>query len=218
MPTNQEIERYYFEMFRQDYTLPSGTIVHDDSPDVIIDGQRRIGIEMTNFFLEEGSLPQSEQAQRKLRNKVVLEAQKGFFAGDQRGLEITFGFNKDNPIRDRKGLIKAIVKLANEIRGWKTGVVSKDVFKAIPELDYMYLNAQHYDDPKWRVVQVYKGRMMSRDRLLDIVKAKEIRSTNYRPCDAYWLLVIVDFIDSAQDQEIRVDAFDPITSLSLIHI
>jgi hypothetical protein len=54
--------------------------------------------------------------------------------------------------------------------------------------------------------------MMSRDRLLDIVKAKEVLSANYKPCDAYWLLVVVDFIDAAQDQEIRVDGFDPITS------
>jgi hypothetical protein len=27
----------------------------------------------------------------------------------------------------------------------------------------------------------------------------------YRSCDAYWLLVIVDFMSAAQEQEIRVD-------------
>ena len=28
---------------------------------------------------------------------------------------------------------------------------------------------------------------------------------HYCKCDAYWLLVVVDFIDPAQEQEIRVD-------------
>jgi len=97
-PTNPEIERYFFEKFRQDYPLPSGAIVYGDGPDVIVAGQRRIGIEITSFFLEEGSLPQSEQVQRKLRNRVVLEAQKAFLAPGQKGMEITFGFNKNNPI------------------------------------------------------------------------------------------------------------------------
>jgi hypothetical protein len=212
MAANPEIEKYFFEKFSKDYALPSGTIVYGDGPDVVIEGQRRIGIEITSFFLEEGSLPQSEQVQRKLRDKVVLEAQKAFLAPEQKGIEITFGFKKSNPIRDKKGLVKAIVELANQIRGWKTGVVNKDVYEAIPELDYVYLNAEQYDNPKWRAVQPYKGQMMSRDRLLDIVKAKEMLSANYKPCDAYWLLVVVDFIDPAQDQEIRFDGFDPVTS------
>jgi hypothetical protein len=51
---------------------------------------------------------------------------------------------------------------------------------------------------------------MSRDRLVEIVKSKERRADQYEKCDAYWLLVVVDFINSAQDQEIRVDGFNKI--------
>lgn len=40
---------------------------------------------------------------------------------------------------------------------------------------------------------------------MDVLRVKEKRSEQYIPCDAYWLLVVVDFINSAQDQEIRVD-------------
>jgi len=205
--TNQDIERNYFEKFRKDYPLPPGTIVYGDSPDVIIEGQRRIGIEVTSFFLEEGSLPQSEQAQRKLREKVVSQAERIFRAAHGKKIEITFAFDKAGPTRDWKNLVKAIVELANEIQGSNTGVVEKDVYKAIPELSYVYLNAQEYDDPKWRLVHDYDGGIMSGDRLLNIVRTKELRAGKYKTCDAYWLLVVVDFMNPAQDQEIRIDGF-----------
>ena len=53
---------------------------------------------------------------------------------------------------------------------------------------------------------------MSRDRLIDIVRDKEVRSREYRKCHAYWLLVVVDFINSAQDQEIQIEGFEKIQS------
>jgi len=65
--TNQDIEKYYFEMFRKDknYLLPSGNVIYSDSPDVIIDGKRKIGIEITNFYHNPGTLTESEQIQSK---------------------------------------------------------------------------------------------------------------------------------------------------------
>lgn len=212
--TKQDIERHYFEMFCKSYPLPPGMIVYGDSPDVIVEGQRHIGIEMTNFFLEEGSLPQSEQAQRNLRDKVVSEAQRLFHASHGNGnrIEITFGFDKANPIRDQNKLIKAIVELAKGLQGRNTGEVRRDFYKAIPELSFVYLNTQEYDDARWRIVQVYTGQIMSRDRLLDIVKDKEKCAVQYKACDAYWLLVVVDFLDRAQDQEIQIDDFPLIQS------
>lgn len=208
--TNQEIEKHYFEMFHKRHPLPPGTIVHGDSPDVIIEGPRRIGIEITRFFLEEGSLPQSEQRQRELRDEVVSKAQDLFENGNR--IEITLGFDKANPIRDKNKLIKAIVELAKGLQGRNTGEVRRDFYKAIPELSFVYLNTQEYDDAKWRIVQVYTGQIMSRDRLLDIVKDKEKCAVQYKACDAYWLLVVVDFFDRAQDQEIQIDDFPPIQS------
>ena len=53
---------------------------------------------------------------------------------------------------------------------------------------------------------------MSLTALRDIIKEKETKSKQYQGCDAYWLLVIVDFIDPAQNQEIRVDEFENVTS------
>jgi hypothetical protein len=45
--------------------------------------------------------------------------------------------------------------------------------------------------------------MMSTQRLAEIVQEKENKARAYASCDAYWLLVIINFIDPAQEQEIR---------------
>ena len=41
---------------------------------------------------------------------------------------------------------------------------------------------------------------------------KEEKSKEYRNCKAYWLLVVVDFYDNAQDQEIQIESPEEITS------
>ena len=210
--SNQDIEKYYFEMFRQVYPLPLGTITYADAPDVILDGAKQIGIEITNFFLEEGSLPESEQTQRKLREKVISAAQQHYQSGNGKKFEISFGFNKANPIRDQKTLIKDIIQFAINIEKRETGQVPINVFKSIPELSFVYLNANEYPDAKWRMIQDHHVPVISRDRLLDIVRAKEERAKKYKHCDVYWLLVVVDSVNPAQEQEIQVEHFENIQS------
>lgn len=208
--SNQDIERHYFEMFRYDYPLPPGTVTYGDRPDIIIEGERRVGIEVTNFFFEEGSLPKSDQAQRKLREKVVSEAQQVYQAGGGRKIAISFGFDKANPIRDQKSLVGKLVEIAKRIEKCETGQIVSDTFRTIQELSFVYLNAKENENATWRLVQVYNVPIMSRDRLLQIVRGKEVRANSYRKCDVYWLLVVVDFINSAQDQEIQSDGFEKI--------
>jgi hypothetical protein len=58
---------------------------------------------------------------------------------------------------------------------------------------------------KWNIGQGHDFGLMSQARLTEIVRLKEQKVKKYRPCDAYWLLVIVDFMSAAQEQEIRVD-------------
>lgn len=205
--SNQEIEKYYFEMFRKDYRLPSGTVSYGDSPDVIIDGERKIGIEVTNFFLKPGSLSESEQIQNRWREKVVSQAQRLYEEQNGRKFEISFGFDKSNPIRDQKSLIDQIIQLATQIQNCEPGQIGKDYFKQIPELSFVYLNKQEYEDANWRIFQIHNVPMLEMERLLDIVRDKEQRSKKYEECDAYWLLIVVDFMNPAQDQEIQVDHF-----------
>jgi len=205
--SNQDIEKYYFEMFRKDYQLPSGTVIYGDSPDVVIDGERKIGIEITKFFHKPGTLPESEQIQGRWREKVVSEAQRLYQKQNGRKFEISFGFDKSCPIRDQKTLIDQLIHLAMQIQNCETGQIGRSYFKQIPELSFVYLNNQEYEDTKWRIVQVHGVPMLATERLVEIVKDKEQRSQKYEKCDAYWLLVVVDFMNPAQDQEIQVDTF-----------
>jgi len=110
---NAEIEKHYFEMFRQVYPF-GGTVAYGDSPDVIIEGEKRIGVEITRFFLEDGKLPASEQVQIKRRERVVLDAQQLYQEENGRSIIIIFGFNNLNPIRDEKKLKSELVSLARD--------------------------------------------------------------------------------------------------------
>jgi hypothetical protein len=56
---------------------------------------------------------------------------------------------------------------------------------------------------KWRVSQVGSLGLMSKAGLTEIIKKKEAKARQYAPCAAYWLLVVVDYLDPAQDQEVR---------------
>lgn len=209
---NQETEQYYFEMFRRDYQLPEGTITFGDKPDVVLKGKREIGIEITNFFLENGSLPESEQVQQRAREAVVSKAQKIYLTNGGKGVELSFSFDKVAPIRRQEELAITIAAVAKSIDGLKTGSICKDVFKRIRELSFIYLNAKEYEDPKWRVVQCYSGQLMSMEKLRAIVRTKEEQSKRYQRCDTYWLVIFVDFIDPAQDQEIQISGFGNIVS------
>jgi len=208
--SNQNIERYHFEQFRKAYSLPSGTIKYVDSPDVIIEGERRIGIEITNFYLKKGELIDSRQVQSKIRKEVLSKAQKVYLKNKGQNFEISFGFDESQPIRNKTSLVNKIADFAKHIEGFKTGEIIKDLYQSIPELSFVYLNNEEYENPEWRVVQVYDVPILSRNRLAEIVTDKEKRAKNYKECDEYWLLVVVDFINSSQDQEIQIEGFEKI--------
>lgn len=210
--TNQDIEKYYFEMFRKDFPLPSGNVIYSDSPDVIIDGKRKIGIEITNFYHNPGTLTESEQIQSKWRKKVISKAQNLYEKKNSRKFEISFGFDKSYPIRNQDALIDQLIDLATKIENIQTGQIRKELFKQIPEISFVYMNNKEYKDTKWRIVQVHDLPMLQLDRLKEIIKSKEYRSEKYEKCDVYWLLVVVDFINPAQDQEIQIENFKKVES------
>jgi hypothetical protein len=210
--SNHEIEEHYFEMFRGHYQLPDGTIVYGDKPDVILTGSRRIGIEITNFYLEDGTLPESEQVQRRRREEVVSKAQEIYMSGGGKRIEVWFSFDKTHPIQNSRPVAKEIAASIKNIEGHSSGLIERTIFRRIPELSFVYLNATEYHDARWRVNQCYSGRTMSEESLRGIVATKEARAKSYGPCDAYWLLVVVETMDPAQDQEIQLDDFERITS------
>jgi hypothetical protein len=58
---------------------------------------------------------------------------------------------------------------------------------------------------KWKLGQAHSFGLMSPARLAEIIRRKDAKARHYSSCDEYWLLVVVDFMDTAQEQEIRVD-------------
>jgi hypothetical protein len=243
-----EIERYYFEMFRKVYALPDGSVRYGDKPDVTIGGTK-LGIEITNFYVEDGSSPASEQVQYRHRIESVSKAQRIYEQATGKNFQLSFSFNKDNPILNPPALVKQLVELARRVEGWENSSIKRSVFRDIPELEFVYLYAQElvyppYNDPEfpngqpdiaegtlwaeyrnrreafarragiykplsftavWLVSQGHDFGIMSQARLIEIIKEKEKKATGYMPCDAYWLLVVVDSSSPAQEQEIRRD-------------
>ena len=215
--SKREIERHYFERFRQDYPLPEGVIEYWDrpsgGPDVFVNGEKRIGIEITNFFLEDGALKDSERRQRDLRDKVVSRAQETYSRDGGKSCKLSFSFNKESPINSVKQLAAKVARLAKSLEGHPDGLVSEDTLQNIPELSSVDVDAREYPDPRWCVTQVHSGPgVMSEEHLRNIIRTKEEKAKSYQPCDSYWLLVIVDSFDRAQEQEIPTDGLGRIDS------
>src|SRR4051812_15176541 len=99
-------------MFRRDFPLPAGEIKYADKPDVILRGERTIGIEITDFYLKSGHLPTSEQKQRKKRDVVVSTAQRLYREQSGTDVGFVFGFDKDHPIDDEQTLARKIAAFA----------------------------------------------------------------------------------------------------------
>ena len=199
---NKDLEKHFFEKFRLDYALPEGIVTYADKPDVIIKGSRKIGIEISNLYIKDGNDLHSEQRQRNLRELVLQNAKARFFASGGSAIELTVSFDENNPITDIKNLSKKLAKLLLNLDEVSTGWINKKYFSHILEISSIYIYSEKITNFQWRTVQTHSGKSLYVDRVLEIVKTKTEKLKEYKLCDSYWLLLIVDFWDSAQDQEI----------------
>jgi hypothetical protein len=181
-----QIERYYFEMFRKVYQLPVGVVVYGDKPDIII-GDNKLGIEITNFYITDGSSAASEQVQYRRRIEAVSKAQKLYEEAGGSNFQLSYSFNKRYPILKPAALVKKLVELARRVDGNANGSISKSIFQDIPELEFVYLYAQElvyppYDDPEFpngqpEVTEGYTSWAKYRNRR----HAHALRAGVYRP-------------------------------------
>jgi len=215
----REKERHKFDHFRQMYSVPDGELVYDDKPDVIINGKRKIGIEITDYYTNDGSEIISEQRQSKIRHEVVAAAQKQYFKSSSKPIELSFGFNPQHPITNNKNdLANKIAALGKQIEQCKTGTIYRGYYKDIPELHSVYINQNEVTDPKWRLIQGHSVQIISTGKLNSIIQDKENKAKEYQRCDAYWLLIVMDFMDSAQDQEVTQEYLPQVNSSSFERI
>lgn len=201
-PLNRDIEQYYFDQFRGHFPLPSGEVKHGDKPDVVIHGERVLGIEIANLYLTDGADPTSEQVQRKRREVVVRAAQTQHARAGGKNIELTVSFNPARPIADAKAVASSLAAVAQAVEHFPAGPLPRRYFAQIPQLNVVYYNPIEYSDAQWRVSQVFSGVDLSVDRVAQLIAVKEQLLVEYKKCDAYWLLLVVDFMDPAQDQEI----------------
>jgi hypothetical protein len=201
-PSNQAIERHYFEQFKAHFPIPPGEPQYGDKPDVIIRGKRCVGVELANLYLADGHDPSSEQTQRHFREHVLKRAQALYVAAGGKAIELTVSFDPTHPIRDKKSVASALAAAAKSIDKLPVGPVNRACFAQIPEVRFIYHNPIEYPDALWRTSQVYTVPSLSLSRIAKILEEKHQKFPSYRPCDAYWLLLVVDFADFAQDQDI----------------
>ncbi len=201
-PSNREIEQYYFDQFRSHFPLPTGKVEHGDKPDVVIHGARELGIEIANLYLDDGANPGSEQVQRKRREAAVTDAQKRHSLAGGKKIELTVSFDPTRPITDVGAVAESLAAVARSIEHLPAGVLLRRHFSQVPQVDFIYHNPIEYPNARWRVCQAYSGASLSVGRVAQLVATKEQLLADYKQCDAYWLLLVVNFMDPAQDQEI----------------
>ncbi len=216
-----------------------------------ITGLRKLGIEITNFYHQDGKVACSEQRQGSRRAEVASLAQALYLKNGGKNIEVKLNFDKSHPIEDAEAVARNVAEFIAGVEERKTGQVPRHLFEHIPELDSLYLITRilqyrdDYFDPefpdgqpdpeagigafaryrnrreaqaikegnykpltwdaKWQVMQVHDFGLMDINRLTEILRDKEEKAQQYRLCAAYWLLVIVDWIDAAQEQEVQVD-------------
>jgi hypothetical protein len=151
----EQRERQAFELFRRDFQLPEGQVRYDDKPDVVIDGPRKTGIEITDLYLMEGDNPGSEQVQRRRRETVLERAHALYREAGGRSIELVVGFSYTKPIRKIEPLAQALAELGQRVAQGPHRVVPRYVFDHIPELTSVYCSGREYVDVQWRPNQIY---------------------------------------------------------------
>lgn len=200
--TNQEIERYYFEQFKAVFPLPAGTTKYGDRPDVIIRGNESVGIEIANLFLIDGSDICSEQVQLKRREAVLKQAQHEYLRMGGKKINLSVSFNPSFPIIKTTTLASALATKAREIDVLPAGVVPRNLLEDFPQVGLIYHHTQVHEDAKWWVQQYYTVPSLAVERVAQIVSIKNDKLQGYETCDTYWLLLVVDLMNRAQDQDI----------------
>lgn len=195
----EDIESFYFKKFIKAYHLPE-KFSTSDKPDIRLNyNNKKIGVEITTFYLEEGSNIESEQRQSPIRQRVTEQAQSLYEEQNGRNIEITFGFNT---ITNEAGLANKIANWILEQGNIENGSICLEEFSHIPELRSVYVNLGPYNDAKWKITQVYSIENTDPQKLQKIISDKENKFDQYdQILDEIWLLIVIDFINLGMDQE-----------------
>jgi len=202
---NQKNEKKYFDLFRKHYELPQGTIEFSDKPDVLILGehkQRTLGIEIAHLYIKDGDAQDSEQKQSVNRFKVIDSAEEIYLSRGGRKIELYVGFCDLNPIKPKriKQIAEDLASHALEIAQLSDRYLSWGALDDTPEIGYLSCDGNEYPKSRWELSQSFNTPLLSVPRVKKLVAQKAAKSKHYVPCEANWLLLVVEFWDHAQDQ------------------
>jgi hypothetical protein len=97
---------------------------------------------MTRFYVTEGVSPNSEQAQRKLREIVIAKGDQLYQRNGGKNIGLTISFDQTNPIQKVDDLAQRLAALAQHVEDGNSGKVSKDLLRDVPEIGFAYLHAR----------------------------------------------------------------------------
>lgn len=199
----REIERHYFEQFRKHFRLPEGAVIYGDKPDVQVVGAHLLGIEIARLYIASGTDPDSEQVQSARREQVLAQAQKLHQRRGGRSIELNIDFDPAQPILNVPDAAAKLASLADEIQ-YDAFHRDGNLHGNAEGLRFVYNSGIEYADAKWRNTQSFTVPTVNPERIRAIVDDKTKKVEDYARCDEFWLLLIVDFMDRAQDQELTL--------------
>lgn len=197
------LERAYYNNFIQHCPLaPKGNVEYSDKPDVLVRNTDLLGIEIANIYHNHGKEVSSEQIQSRRRSSVIKKAHALYQSSENPQFEFWLDFDPSFPITDINEVAHRVNACALQAIKQNDEYSAFKGFSECPELRFLYHDGNEYKNPNWKSIQSYHIPPLNPQRVIDIVISKDQKVKNYRKCDRYWLLLIVDFWDPAQDQNL----------------
>jgi hypothetical protein len=198
-------ERQLFELFRAEFGGPQGDI--DDSgekPDLVVSAAISVGVEVTELHVLSGSDPVSWQRQSARRTAAIDLARSQYEQSGGPFFEFHFDLRRPLPSELSVGKLAAeCLAAAHASLATEGGAISPLVLEGVaPNVRWLYRSPKEYDAPRWTDLTVHAVPQLNVERLQEVVDTKAEKLAGYRHCDEQWLLVVIDFWNAGQDQQL----------------
>jgi hypothetical protein len=196
--SKKQKERVYLDSFR--YFCPdlqSGDVSDDESPDFVVDtGQYRIGVEITEIFVEPGHNPKSRQAIAAARHRVTTAAENLAIELGTPPASVTLFFNWTRPLlrKFEPKIAEAVASVVHDnmpSEGQSIELECRHDSVQPTEVDLILVNRAHATNKHWSWTEASR---VERNAIPYVENAIFKKGDVYRrcleKCDQCWLLII----------------------------
>lgn len=209
--SKSEIEenRFYFDKLSEQLNeLPTGKIVFDDKPDIVIryQGNDLLGIELTNLY-SDGNHNRKTGSKLKLDQTFLEQLGKDVIDNVKKYTDRCFHLDIDfKKVPNKKHLNKIIPTLTKVVLKHLSQMNEGECLKVSPSL----FNQHDFDEYSLKFIQTiyiltspqfkiskYIGLLNSQVKSLKtthiqtVISEKDNKLREYKPCDSYWLVMII---------------------------